>query len=262
MSDNRDKIFERYSNSPEDGRAESSRSNSLEFHYTKKLLEGLITKDSRVIEVGCATGYYGMYYADKCREYMGVDIFEPHIEIFRRRIEEAGLKNVSAAVGDAIDLSGIEDESFDVVLCFGPMYHLSPKERAKAFAECYRVCRKGGLSAFAYINNIGAYAGACVIAPLEYPNERANEYVLERLTDDVWTDLFYYTTPEQMEAEAAEFGFEKVKNLGIRFMFLSNIVDGMSDEQFEIMRPLYDKMTAHESCVGMADHGALICRKK
>lgn len=264
MSSNREKIFERYSESPEDGRSERSRTQSLEFYYTKKHLEGFITKDSRVLEVGCATGYYGMYYADKCREYMGVDIFPPHVELFRRRIDEAGLKNVSCQAGDATALTDIESESFDVVLCLGPMYHLPPEERRQTFEECCRVCKSGGIAAFAYINRIGVYAGACVLEGMRgvYPNERANEYVLGRSTDDMRPDVFYFTMPEEMEAVASECGFEKIKNLGTNFMFTLSAVDGMSDERFELMRPLYDQMVSYESCTGMADHGLLVCRKK
>ncbi|MEA4832672.1 hypothetical protein SDC9_153283 [bioreactor metagenome] len=83
MSSNQDKIFARYSRHSEDGRETISRTNSLEYYYTKKHLEGFITKESKVLEVGCATGYYGMHYADKCGEYVGIDIYPPHIKIFK-----------------------------------------------------------------------------------------------------------------------------------------------------------------------------------
>ena len=53
MPSNYDKIAARYSQSNgEDTRESESRHNALEFHYTKKHLEGLITKEKRVLEVG------------------------------------------------------------------------------------------------------------------------------------------------------------------------------------------------------------------
>lgn len=73
MASNKEKIIARYAGNNEDGRQSFSRDDSLEFHYTKRHLEDLIKKTDRVLEIGCATGYYGFYYADKCKEYIGVD---------------------------------------------------------------------------------------------------------------------------------------------------------------------------------------------
>ena len=59
MSSNYDKIAARYSQSNgEDRRETESRHNALEFYYTKKHLDGYITKEKRVLELGCGTGYY------------------------------------------------------------------------------------------------------------------------------------------------------------------------------------------------------------
>ena len=241
-------------------RATSSRTSSLEFYYTKKHLEGLIKKTDRVLEIGCATGYYGFYFADKCREYLGIDIVPAHIDLFKQKIDESKVPNVSCRVGDATNLHDIDDGSFDAVLCLGPLYHLPAFEREVAFAECIRVCRTNGLLAFAYINRIGVYAGACVVDS-SYPNEKANECVLGRGTDDLRPDTFFFTTPEEMDGLAVRHDIRKIKNLGTDFFVTMKAVDTMDDEQFAMMRPLYDQMTSHESCTGMSNHALLVCRK-
>ena len=262
MNSNQDKIFEMYSDgTKEDARAMRSRTSALEFYYTKKHLDSYITKGSRMLEVGCATGYYGMYYTDKSREYVGIDLCPQHIEIFKRKISENNLKNVTCSVGDATKLDGIADGSFDVVLCLGPMYHLPPEERDKVFDECVRVCKSNGTLAFAYINTIGVYAGACVVFGERYPNEKANNALLIRGHDDLRPDTLFFMTPEEINADAGKHGLIKLKNLGTEFYITMGIVDNMNDEQFEVMRPLYDRMTSHESCTGMANHALLICKK-
>ena len=91
MSTNENIMLEFYSLGKEDSRATLSRSSSLEFYYTKKHLEGLIELTDRVLEVGCATGHYGMYYSDKCKEYVGVDLVPLHIELFKKRISDSKL---------------------------------------------------------------------------------------------------------------------------------------------------------------------------
>lgn len=125
MASNQDKIFEKYSARSEDGREKQSRNDGLEYYYTKKHLEGFITKEDRILEIGCATGHYGFYYADKCKAYVGIDLYPPHIELFSRRIQEGNFLHLSCRTGDAVNLNGFPDGSFDVVLSLGPMYHLS-----------------------------------------------------------------------------------------------------------------------------------------
>lgn len=81
-----------YRNYKEDDRATSSRSNSLEFHYTKKLLNEFISLQSSVIALGCGTGHYGMHFADKCAQYTGVDLSPDNIAVFKEKIQKMGKK--------------------------------------------------------------------------------------------------------------------------------------------------------------------------
>jgi len=246
----------------EDNRATSSRSASLEFHYTKKAMGEYINKSTRILEIGCGTGYYGMHFADKCKEYVGIDLFQHHIDVFQDKIHKNGISNLSCIVGDATNLSDIENDSFDVVCCFGPMYHLPPEERELVFAECKRVCKPNGIIAFAYINKIGVYVGVCVHDEGRelYPNKKANESVLKGI-DDLKPDIFYFSMPEEMEATATKHGLSKIKNMGTDFFITMSVVDKMDDEKFELFMEISDEMVNHESCTGMSNHALLICRK-
>lgn len=264
MSSNEEQIRALYVNGEEEeGRAAQSRSAGMEFFYTMKTMAKHIQKTDRVLELGCATGYYALRLAPLCREYVGVDLVPAHIDRLRENIRAAGLANASGQVGDATRLRHIPDGAFDVVCCFGPLYHLPPEERELVFAECRRVCREGGVLAFAYICQIGVYAAACVHDTLRqfYPSERANEFVLERGTDDLRPGVFFYTTPEEMEAAAKRHGLTKVSNLGLDFFLAASVIDAMSEEAFALYRPLADRMCASESCTGMSNHALLVCRK-
>lgn len=263
MSSNEEIIREKYSGGGEDKRHLKSRATSLEFHYTKKHLTPHITPESRVLELGCATGYYGMYLADRCREYRGIDLSPENIAIFEEKINTAGLQNVIAQLGDATNLAGIPDAAYDAVLCLGPLYHLPPEERRLVFSECARVAAPGGLLAFAYINALGVYAGACVCYADRniYPNRKTNKYVFELGTDDEYPGVFYFTSPEEMEAGAASAGLTPVGQFGLDFFFAESAVNSMSDEQFDCYLELADRMSESPSCVGLANHALIICRK-
>jgi len=246
----------------EDARATSSRSSSLEFHYTQKALSAFIATDKRVLEVGCGTGYYGMFFADKCKDYVGIDLYQPHVDLFNRKINENGLTNVTCQLGDAKNLEGIDDNSFDVVCCLGPMYHLPQEDRELVFAECARVCKPNGIAAFAYINKVGAYTGACVHDEYRsfYPNKKANLSILKHGTDDDRPEVYYFTMPEEMEETAAKYGLVKIRNMGTDSFVTMSVVDKMDDEKFQAYMELADEMVQYESCTGMSNHALLICR--
>ena len=263
MTSNKGKIIGHYDGYIEDNRAKESRSAGLEFHYTKKLLSEYITSKSRVIELGCATGYYGMFFADRCAMYTGVDLSPAHIAVFQEKIAAERQENIHALVGDATALREFLDNSFDVVLCLGPMYHLSQEERLKVFDECYRIARHGAILAFAYINGLGAYVAACVHDELRstYPNKETNKSVLELKTDDQLPGVFFFTSPDEMENDAKQKKLEVLKNCGVNFHFAASAIDVMSDEQFEAYLELTDKMSISPYCTGLSAHSLMICRK-
>jgi SAM-dependent methyltransferase len=246
----------------EDGRFGESRAAGLEAHYTKKQLDLLVGKQSSVLELGCATGYYGLYLADKCRDYLGIDIVPENVERFSQRISDGNYSNLSVKLGDATYLDFIEPETFDVVLVLGPMYHLPQKDRELVFKESIRVCKPGGKICYAYVSVLGVYAGACLLYPEQYPNARTNECVLVKGVDDLRPDLFFETTPEEIEQSAKKHGLSVIKNVGLDFWIATNLINNMSEEQFEAWMVLNDRMAESEYCTGLSNHALLVCGKK
>lgn len=122
----------------------------------------------------------------------------------------------------------------------------------------------GSIVAFTYINKVGSYIGACVDETLREsnPSEAGNEFILKLSRYDKMPDLFFYTMPEDIEADAMRYGLVKVKNLGVDFYITLSIIESMSVEKFELMKPLLDQMTSYESCTGMSNHAVLICEKR
>ena len=263
MNSDHNKVIDFYKNRNEDNRSKESRSDSLEFHYTKKILQEFITKDSDVIEIGCATGYYGMYFSDFCTRYTGIDLSPDNISIFNDKIFSSGKTNIITAIGNAINLSEISEKSFDVVLCLGPMYHLSYEDRLKVFDECIRIARKGAVLAFAYINKLGVYAAGCFNDKWRsgYPNAEAEKYILELGTSDAQPGLFFLTSPEEMEHCAKQKTLEVIKNCGLDFLFAQCAIDDMSEEKFNLYMNFADKIAESPSCVGLSNHALMICRK-
>ena len=98
-----------------------------------------------IADIGGATGAYSFWLHDMGHKVHLLDAAEFHIEAATKTsiIENKPLASIS--LGDARRLP-YDDEQFDLVLLFGPLYHLQEKEdRVKSIAEAKRVLKKDGV---------------------------------------------------------------------------------------------------------------------
>ena len=101
-----------------------------------------ITKGLKVLDLGCGDGTTALPAARLGADVLGVDIARNLVEAGNRRAKEEGLNSCNFEEGDATDLRGLEDRSFDLVVSiFGAMFALKPFDVAK---EMVRVTRPGG----------------------------------------------------------------------------------------------------------------------
>lgn len=260
--ENKEKVISAYAGGNEINRAKEAGQYGMEFLNTKKILEQYISEDKRVIEIGCGGGYYGMHFAGSCKEYVGIDLSPVNINVFQTLINENRYGNVSAEVGDATNLCNIEDNSFDVVLCLGPMYHLNPEGRAKCMAECKRICKADGVIAFAFINKAGAVAKfATVFGWDKLLTAKIDDHVLTKGIDDANPDVFFYTMPEEMVVEAVKTGLSYERLAGLDFLLTEDVIEGFGEEQRKAWFHLADLIVGSEYCAGLTNHAMLLCRK-
>jgi ubiquinone/menaquinone biosynthesis C-methylase UbiE len=96
----------------------------------------------RVLDLGCGDGTTALPLAREGAEVIGIDIARNLVEAGKRRAAEAGLRNLKFQEGDACNLEGVVDHSFDLVLSvFGAMFAPKPFDVAK---EMVRVTKPGG----------------------------------------------------------------------------------------------------------------------
>jgi SAM-dependent methyltransferase len=101
-----------------------------------------ITKGLKVLDLGCGDGTTALPAAKLGAEVLGVDIARNLVDAGNRRAKEQGLANLRFQEGDASNLNGLKDSSFDlVVTVFGAMFAPKPFDVAKEMA---RVTRPGG----------------------------------------------------------------------------------------------------------------------
>ena len=95
-----------------------------------------------VLDLGCGDGTTALPLAQLGANVTGIDIAWNLVHAGNRRATEAGLSNLRFQEGDACDLQGIADASFDLTLSvFGAMFAPRPFDVAR---EMVRVTKPGG----------------------------------------------------------------------------------------------------------------------
>ena len=107
------------------------------------LVESLGVRPSlRALDLGCGDGTTAVPLARTGAEVVGIDIASNLVAAGNRRAGEQGLKRLRFEEGDARDLRGLGDKSFDLTLSvFGAMFASNPFDVAK---EMVRVTKPGG----------------------------------------------------------------------------------------------------------------------
>src|SRR5207302_1771497 len=101
-----------------------------------------ITKDLKVLDLGCGDGTTALPAAKLGADVLGIDIARNLVEAGNKRAAKEGLTNIEFQEGDASNLEQLPDKAFDLVISiFGAMFAPKPFEVA---SEMVRVTRPGG----------------------------------------------------------------------------------------------------------------------
>jgi SAM-dependent methyltransferase len=96
----------------------------------------------RALDLGCGDGTTSIPLARLGADVTGIDIATNLVAAGNRRAAELGLGNLRFQEGDASNLAGVADASFDLTLTvFGAMFAPKPGDVAK---EMVRVTKRGG----------------------------------------------------------------------------------------------------------------------
>lgn len=193
----------------------------LELLRAREVISGHVPPPPlRVLDVGGATGVHARWLAEAGHVVHVVDPVGRHVDAARALADE-GLR-VTAELGDARSLQQ-SSHQFDVVLLFGPLYHLTERsDRITALREAARVLRPSG---WLFIAAISRYASLFDGLGRKFLFDPVFRSVVERdlregqhrnLThNEHFFTTAYFHHPDDLVAEVEESGLGVVDLVGL-----------------------------------------------
>ena len=183
---NEENLVKYYNKFNEDKRL-NTKHGQIEFRTAIYYIDKYIKKNDKILDVGAGTGKYSIYYSTKGYDVTAVELVKHNLKVI-----EKNNKDIKCILGNAIDLSKIPDNSYDITLLFGPMYHLiSYEDKLKALMEAKRVTKKNGYIFISFCMNEYAvithgFIDNNIISELD--NKRVNkDYKITPKEDDLYS---------------------------------------------------------------------------
>lgn len=201
----------------------------LEFQRTQELILEHAPL-GRVVDIGGGSGVHARALRDHGYD---VELIDP----VQRHVDTARAAGVTARLGDARDLP-FADETFDVALLLGPLYHLSAaSDRRLALAEAARVLKPGGILLAAALSRYVAFGSVSLAQtiPQLMPDDWAALLVEGAPSPSLRFPAGHFHSAEELHDEIGAVGYDVRKVVGVEGpagLFLE-VIHEADDELFD-----------------------------
>lgn len=241
----------------EDSRLNGSKAARVEFLTTVRAIEDYLHPGCRILDIGAGAGEYSLHFARRGYELCALELADANIAAFRRKITAED--KIELRQGNALDLSAYADDSFDVVLLFGPLYHLhDAADREKAIKEAMRVCKKGGKLFFAFITN-----DMVILTEFMYNSRYFSEGDYDKETFRLHDFPFVFATPERAEEMLSRCGVKILRKIAADGVseLLQDKINAMDDADYAQYLRYHFYISEKPEMLGMTNHLLLVGEK-
>lgn len=254
--------LENYYNSFNEDERLLSQHGRIEFITTMKYIHDYLgtSINARILEVGAGTGRYSIPLAQEGHFVTAVELVEHNIEIFNSKL--SSIENIEVIQGNALDLSRFTNDTFDITLVLGPMYHLyTKKDKLTALSEAVRVTKQGGIIMVAY----------CMNEPviIRYVFGKGNLKNTIDMIDDSWhckstpKEIFELVRTEDIAEIDSKLAVERLKIIGTDGVsnYIRDRIDEMDEYTFSKWMEYHLATCERQDIIGISDHTLDILRK-
>ena len=226
--------------------------------YIHKYLEDM-PKKAKILDIGAGTGRYSVALANEGYDVTAVELVKYNLGILKQKGS-----SVKAYQGTALNLKRFEDNTFDLTLLFGPMYHLcSMEDKQKALSEAVRVTRTGGIILVAYCMN--EYS----ILTYGFKQNHMKELMEQGKVSDTFRvipskdDLYDYVRLEDIEEINRSTNVERIQIISADgpANHMRQILNAMDEETYELFIQYHLATCERPELLGACEHTVDILRK-
>lgn len=255
-------LSEYYGSYDEDSRLRSKHG-MVEFLTTMRYVEKYLQSGMRILEIGAATGRYSHALAQRGYEVDAVELVQHNIDIFREKTLPG--ENVTIRQGNAKDLHFLRDDTYDITLLLGPMYHLyTVEEQLQALSEAIRVTKPGGVVFAAYCGNDATMVQYCFGRGML--KQKRYQDLVDMVTFKASSDpaeLFQLYRKEDIDALMEHFSATRLHYVGTDMAtnYMRQAVDEMDEELFQMYLNYHFCICERSDLVGASHHILDVFRK-
>lgn len=257
---NEENLIRYYNKFNEDKRL-THRHGIVEYITAMKYIHELLDKidNPKIIDVGAGTGRYSVDLSNEGYDVTAVELIKHNLMTLK-----AKKSNVKAFLGNATNLSLFKDNSFDMILLFGPLYHLISKEdKLKAIMEAKRIVKQDGVILISY------YMNEYAVITHGFKDNNILEAIKNNEIDENFhitpkeTDLYSMVRLEDINELKDKAGLKRIKILAQDGPsdYIRPIINKMDEETFETYIKYHLSTCERPELLGASSHVLDILKK-
>lgn len=222
----------------------------IEYLTAIKYIHKFLKKGDKILDIGAGTGRYAKSLSDE-----GYDVTA--VELIKHNLRQIEKKNIKCMLGNATNLKKIKDNSYDITLLFGPMYHLITKEeKIKALKEAKRITKQNGYIFISYCMN--EYA----VITHGFIENNVKESIKQNLLDKNYKitpnkdDLYSFVRLEDIDYLKNKCNLKRINIISQDgpSEYLKKTINKMNDETFNLFLDYHFKTCERKELLGAGRH--------